>query len=166
VNRDTPVDFQLGEFLPYLVNRVGVRMVRVFQPALDRFGVSLGMWRVLAALWQSEGTRLVDLALRTSIEVSTLSRTVGALRRRGLVRSMRKGTDAREISIALTAKGRVLTGQIIPMALDYEARMAKAISLREGTELRKLLNHLYRNLEDLEAAAPIPSPRVGSTAGD
>ncbi|HEX7928267.1 MAG TPA: MarR family winged helix-turn-helix transcriptional regulator [bacterium] len=155
--------FQLGEFLPYLVNRVGVHMVRVFTPELERFGVSLGMWRVLAALWQADGVRLVDLAHRTSMEVSTLSRTVAALRRRGLVRSGRNGSnggDARTVQIALTAKGRAFTAQIIPVALEYEARMVVDIPPRERTELRRLLKRVYGNLDRLD------TPPAHASAGD
>jgi len=42
----------LDDYLPYLVNRVGVRLVASFAPAAAEHGLSVPMWRVLAVLAQ------------------------------------------------------------------------------------------------------------------
>jgi DNA-binding MarR family transcriptional regulator len=146
--------------LPYLVNRVGVHMVRIFTPELRRFGIGLGMWRVLAALWQAPGTRLIDLAALTCIEVSTLSRTVSALRRRGLVTRTRQGSDARAVRIALSPRGRALTARLIPLALEREAQMAAGLSPGELAELKRLLTRVHGTL------AGTPSATHLRAAGD
>ena len=46
----------LANYLPYLINRVGSAMVMRFTAeALVRHGLSIDMWRVLAALSQKGG---------------------------------------------------------------------------------------------------------------
>ena len=46
-----PAQLELGSYLPYLVNRVGVAIVEGFSSeALKREGLTIYMWRVLAVL--------------------------------------------------------------------------------------------------------------------
>src|SRR5271156_2530462 len=75
----------LGDYLPYLVNRVGTIIAEQFgADALARHGLSIAEWRVLAVLASNGGQRQIDLADLTSIEASTLSRLVTRLVRMGL----------------------------------------------------------------------------------
>src|SRR5277367_219986 len=70
----------LGDYLPYLVNRVGTIIAEQFgADALARHGLSIADWRVLAVLASNGGQRQIDLADLTSIEASTLSRLVTRL---------------------------------------------------------------------------------------
>jgi len=67
-------------YLPYLINRVGWLLVVDFgQNTLARHRLSIAMWRVLAVLANDGGQRQVDVASRTSIDVSTLSRVITRL---------------------------------------------------------------------------------------
>ena len=40
--------FDLARFLPYHVNRTGVRLAIAFGDDLERYGLTITMWRVLA----------------------------------------------------------------------------------------------------------------------
>ena len=75
----------LGDYLPYLVNRVGARIAASFTRELEPYSLSLPMWRVLAVLAQAGEQRQIDLAELTSIDASTLSRLVKTVQRLGLV---------------------------------------------------------------------------------
>ena len=59
--------FALADFVPYLLNRAGVRIGLAFARDIEPLGVTLPMWRVMAALWESGDRRLGDIAARTSI---------------------------------------------------------------------------------------------------
>ena len=87
---------RLDDYLPYLINRVGVSLASRFSAILRRDGISLPDWRVLAALRERNGQRLTELACRTSIEISTLSRLVGSLEASGLVTRDRRMHDSFE----------------------------------------------------------------------
>ena len=77
--------YRLSDSFPYLLNRVGVRMGELFSRRIASYGVTLPMYRVMAAFWENGDQRLGDLATVTTIEISTLSRLVGDMKRRGLV---------------------------------------------------------------------------------
>jgi DNA-binding MarR family transcriptional regulator len=92
------VAFALAEFLPYLLNRAGVKIGLSFSRDIDSFGVTLPMWRVMVALWESGDQRLGDLAARTSIDFSTLSRLLVNLQHKDYIVRRRSGLDGRALS--------------------------------------------------------------------
>src|SRR5688572_25214906 len=103
------VRLDLGSYLPYLLNRVGFAMVESFtSAALKEHGLSIDMWRVLAALSNNGEQRQVDLVGMTSIDASTMSRLVSRLVRIGLVTRSRSKKSSREVVVALSLKGRAL----------------------------------------------------------
>jgi MarR family transcriptional regulator, organic hydroperoxide resistance regulator len=137
----------LDDYLPYLVNRVGVALALHFgKDALARYGLSIEMWRVLVVLSNDGGQRQVDLGGLTSIDASTLSRMVTRLARLGFVVRRRSESDNREVEVALTAKGRSALRRLIPVARRYEAIAATGISGAELVAVKRALRRMYRNL--------------------
>lgn len=143
---DQNVKFRLGEYVPYLLSRAGVSLANNVSRELDGFGVSLPMWRVMAALLDEGEQRLGDLARLTAIELSTLSRIAAAMEARNLVTRRRSGQDARAVIIALTAEGRAKTESIVPRALDWESMAVAGMSEDEVRVLKGLLHRLYGNV--------------------
>jgi MarR family transcriptional regulator, organic hydroperoxide resistance regulator len=140
------VRFQLGDYVPYLLGRAGVTLSHNFSRELDRFSVSLPMWRVMSALLDEGEQRLGDLARITAIELSTLSRITAAMETKGLVSRRRSGQDARAVLIDLTLDGRRTSEAIVPHALDYESSAIAGMSAEEVQTLKGLLQRLYGNL--------------------
>ena len=141
--------FQLGRFLPYLINRAGARLAVAFGAAIARHGIGLQEWRVLAALHADGASRLGDLSLLTSIEMSTLSRLVGRMMRGGLVERAREDGDRRAVRIELSVKGRRVVGAIVPLAHDYERTALAGFTGAEAESLRRMLAKVFRNLDAL-----------------
>jgi Transcriptional regulators len=112
--------YRLTNSFPYLLNRVGVQMGELFSRRIAGYGVTLPMYRVMAALWETGDQRLGDLAAMTTIEISTLSRLVGEMKRRGLVTRARLKDNGRTVAINLTPKGRTLVEELIPIAIRFE----------------------------------------------
>jgi DNA-binding MarR family transcriptional regulator len=138
---------RLENFLPYLVNRVGVALVeRYSREALKAHKLTIDMWRVLAALADNGGQRQIDLAAATSIETSTVSRLVTRLVRLGLVTRRRSETSSREVIVALSAKGGALMMKLAPVALRLERAAASGLSPEEVKLLKDMLRRIYRNL--------------------
>lgn len=140
------VRFQLGDYVPYLLSRAGVSLANNFSRELDQFGITLPMWRVMAALLDEGEQRLGDLARLTAIELSTLSRIAAAMEAKGLVSRRRSGQDARAVIIGLTPDGRGKTEAIVPRALDLETAAVAGMSEEEVRTLKGLLQVLYGNV--------------------
>ena len=136
----------LGNYLPYLVNRVGFALVESFGRALKPHQLSIDMWRVLAALSNNGGQRQVDLSGMTSIDASTLSRLVSRLVRNGLVTRSRSATSSREVVVALAPKGRALVQRLIPIALKLEHAASAGLAAKDLAVVKRLLRQMYDNL--------------------
>jgi DNA-binding MarR family transcriptional regulator len=147
-------DFDLTRYLPYLINRTGVRIASAFIEELRPHGITLPMWRVLAALDHEDGQRISDVAALTSIDVSTLSRLLDAMQEKGLIERRRgNGGDARVVTVHETAAGHVLTAKIIPIARHYEEVALAGFSAKEAEALKAMLVRVYRNIAALEDEA-------------
>jgi DNA-binding MarR family transcriptional regulator len=147
------IDLDLGNYLPYLVNRVGVAMVASFTAnALKAHQLSIDMWRVLAALAHGGEQRQVDLAARTSIDASTISRIVTRLARMGLVTRRRSQNSNREVVVALTPKGGALVQRLIPVALELEAAASAGVAPKDMAVVKRALRRFYENLTKSRAA--------------
>lgn len=155
---------QLDHYLPYLINRAGVSLAAHFSAALRDAGIALQDWRVLAALRERDGQRLTELAQRTSIEVSTLSRLVGGLEANGLVGRSRDTGDARAIAIRLTADGERLTAKLTPAAQQLETAALAGLSDAEIAQLKSLLERIYGNLTALPATQGTSGVRTADSA--
>lgn len=145
---------RLDDYLPYLINRAGVSLALRFGTDLRNAGITLQDWRVLAALRERDGLRLTELAARTSIEVSTLSRMVSGLEATGHVRRDRDSGDARAIAIRLTEAGAALTATLIPAAAMLERTALTGLSETEAGQLKSLLHRVYGNLAASSAHEP------------
>lgn len=144
--------FDLGRYLPYLINRAGVRLAVSFGRQLRPRRVGIQEWRVLAALGAHGSQRLSDLAALTSIDLSTLSRLVGRMGTAGLVERTRVAGDRREVRVRLSPRGRRATQGIIPLARRYEKIALAGFSTAEAKALRDLLVRVYANLDRLDGA--------------
>ena len=144
-------DFDLTRYLPYLVNRAGVRIATAFTEVLREHDISLPMWRALAALDHADGQRISDLAALISIDVSTLSRLADAMQDKGLIERRRgNGDDARVVTVHATKSGHQLTARIIPLARHYEEVALRGFSADEERALKAMLVRVYRNIAALE----------------
>lgn len=144
-------NYKFTNSFPYLLNRVGVRIAELFAARIARYGVTPPMYRVLAALRERPDQRLGDLGAMTTIEISTLSRLVGAMKRKGLVSRRRPEDNGRTVAINLTAKGRSLVDELIPIVMHFEEVAVRNRSAAEIQWLNRALAEAYDCLNDIEA---------------
>lgn len=138
--------FDLDRFTPYLLNRAAGRIVEAFESHLAEHDVSLGQWRVLAAVWHEEELMQADISRHTSIDTSTLSRMLSGMEKRGFLRREKSSQDSRAVIVRLTAKGRKTAEALIPRALGVEKAALAGLSQADIAKLHALLRKLYDNL--------------------
>lgn len=144
--------YRLTNSFPYLLTRAGVRMGELFSAELAQIGMTLPMYRVLAALWEKDGQKLSELAVMIGLELSTLSRLIGEMQRRDLVSRRRKIGDDRSLLLSLTEAGRAQVGSLIPRAQHYEALAVRGFSAEEIATMKAAFGRILGNLS-AEASA-------------
>jgi len=152
VNGSAKLD--LDNYLPYLVNRVGIIIAEQFgAEALAPYHMSIAMWRVMAVLASTGGQRQIDLADLTSIEVSTLSRLVTRLVRMGIVSRTRSASSTREVVVKLTNKGKTQVARLVPLAREYEDAAIAGVRPEELATLKSALRRMYANVKAHQQAS-------------
>ena len=157
--------YRLSNSFPYLLNRVGVRMGELFSRRIASYGVTLPMYRVMAALWETGDQRLSDLATVTTTEISTLSRLIGEMKRKGLVTRSRLEDNGRTVAINLTAKGKTLVEELMPIAVHFEDVAIANYSDSEISRLKIVFREIYESLGSIEpeiAAVAKSQPKKSS----
>ena len=147
------LQLDLSNYLPYLLNRVGFALVESFTAdALKAHGLSIAMWRVLAALANRGELRQIDLVGMTSIDASTMSRLVTRLGRMGFVLRARSKTSSREVVVALAPKGTALVQRTIPIAHALEETTAAGLPAKDLAVVKRALRLFYDNLSKARPA--------------
>lgn len=143
--------YRLSNSLPYLLARLGVRMGDLFIRVVGKEGLTLAMYRVIAALAeQGRPLRLGELAALTSTEMSTLSRLIADMHRDGIVFRERPQSNQRSLQVSLTPNGAALAERFMPVAAHYEKVATGTMTVREAASLRATLAQIYENLDRLE----------------
>lgn len=140
--------YRLSNSFPYLLARVGIRIGGLFEEVVAKEGLTLQGYRVLAAL--SEAARplkLVELSALTSADISTLSRLVSQMYRKGILLRERPEHDQRSLQVTLTKKGEALVARFIPVAVHYEELATRTLSVEESRALKATLRQLFANLD-------------------
>jgi DNA-binding MarR family transcriptional regulator len=151
----------LKNHVPYLVTRVASLVREAVAPTLAEFDITLPMWRVLAAL-SAEGEQTVgQLLIATSVEQSTLSRTISALERRGYVSKKTQRDNARSITVSLLARGRALNERLEPHWNGNHAELVAGVDPADLEVFKHVLDQLYVNIS---AATSSPTAKMRSRA--
>jgi MarR family transcriptional regulator, organic hydroperoxide resistance regulator len=151
----------LGNYLPYLVNRVGTIIADQFgDEALAAHRLSIAMWRVMAVLAAQGSLRQIDLADLTSTDASTLSRLVTRLIRMSLVTRSRSASSNREVVVALSGKGGALVAGLIPLARAIETDASTGLSTEELAVVKRCLRRMYANMQNRPATAGARPRRI------
>ncbi len=142
--------YKFTDSFPYLLNRVGVRMGELFSRRIASYGITLPMYRVMAALREVPDQRLNDLAAMTTVELSTLSRLIGTMEKMKLVSRSRLENNARTVAINLTDAGMEVLKELMPIAQHFEQVAVSKLSPAALKTLKKNLSEIYDLLDTLE----------------
>ena len=142
--------YRLTNSVPYLLNRLGVRMGALFSRRIAPYGLSLPMYRVLAALSERADQKLGELSEMTTIDLSTMSRLIGAMVRHGWVSRVRLPNDERTVRINLTMQGKELASSLMQEAQHYEDVAISSLKSPVIAKLKSDLIQIYNALDLLE----------------
>lgn len=115
----------LENFATYLMNRIMARYNAGLRDDMAALGLTTPKMRALAVLSVIDSPLIGELSVYSVVESSTLSRTLDALERDGMIRRATDSSDSRATRVTLTQAGREAFEGIWPAMLrNYEAMFA------------------------------------------
>ena len=114
----------------------------VLRAKLQRDGLSTAQYYLLRVLWEEEGLSQRKLSERVCTTEPTTQSALLGMEKKGLVRRVKNKIDRRANHIYLTAKGRKLEIELIPVAIDINNMASKGISKSD----LKLFNEVIKKI--------------------
>jgi DNA-binding MarR family transcriptional regulator len=138
--------FRLEDHLFFHFSQILARRTRAINARLRPYGLDYSRWRALAVLQEHPGATMGELADLTSVDRTTLTRTLGLMEEAGLIVRRERKSDRRSLTISLTAKGRRMFARILPLTLAETDRALTGFSSQEIGTLRDRLKRMAENL--------------------
>jgi len=133
----------LFDFLPYLLSITSNAVSgRIAQEYRTRFSLSVPEWRVMAVLGDSGPLTQRELTGLTLMDKVAVNRACKVLEVRSLISRRPNALDGRSHLLELTASGREMHGQIMPLAVGMEQRLFSVLSAEETAQFRALLERV------------------------
>ena len=135
---------RLAEFLPYQLsiasNAVSVRIAEQYR---KRFALKTTEWRIMAVLGDHGALTQRELSQQTLMDKVPVNRACKKLEDRGLAKRSPNAKDGRSHLLELTAEGRAIHGEVMPMAKDIEREIFSTLDDAEQERFREMLRRLF-----------------------
>jgi DNA-binding MarR family transcriptional regulator len=140
--------FSLRGFLPYQLAVLADYTSSCFAEVYSKkFGLSIPEWRVLATVGERDMLRAKDIEAERHLHKTVVSRAIAKLRARGLVELKNNSEDRRESFLLLTAKGRKLYSEIVPLARTYSDEILASLSATQRAGLESSLERMMQRID-------------------
>ena len=138
-------DFDLEEFLPYLLNQAAEATSRGFQSVYrERYGMTRTQWRVMANLGKFGSMTARDICAISHIEKSKVSRSVTALEAAGILIRTPSEQDRRVEHLALSERGSMIFRELGRLARDYDEDLRHELGIEAVADFRRMLLQLAK----------------------
>lgn len=139
-------DFLITDSPFYLIARTAGRYAMDLENALRTIDMDVPSWRALMIVHETNPSSVSEIADRAVIRLSTMTRVVQRLEKRGLVKLDVRATDARVTEVYLTPAGLRTVAQVRAIASRIYNIAFHDLSPAEIATLNTLLGRVFRNL--------------------
>ncbi|MCH8959411.1 MAG: MarR family transcriptional regulator [Proteobacteria bacterium] len=141
----------LEEFLPYRLSVLSNTVSRGISAAyVDRFGLSIREWRIIAVLGRYPGLSAAEIVKLTAMDKVAVSRAVTKLTGKGRLKRSLSAADKRRSVLVLSKEGIRLFDQISPLAKSYEERLLECLAREDQDKLSDILDNLQKQARALQ----------------
>ncbi len=130
----------LEEFFPYhtrlFYRQVSSAVTRVYE---TRYGLKPYEWRTMAILGPDGDFTANEIVTRSSMDKVSVSRAITSLKQRKWILSKANKHDGRSRLIRLSAAGKTVYQELVPLMLEVEQKLLSVYTTEEVAELRRLM---------------------------
>lgn len=139
-------EFRIEDWPFYLIARTAGRYAMDMENALRRLDLDLASWRALMLVHERDPSGVSEIAERAVIRLSTMTRVIQRLEKRGLVKLTRRASDARVTEVNITSSGERVVGEVRTIASHIYSVAFRDMSAADIETLNALLRRVYGNL--------------------
>lgn len=139
----------------YLVRDANIAVGKALRRRLAGYGMTLGQYYFMRALWIEEGLSQRELSRRVGTTEPTTASVLRLLEKNGLVRRVRNRRDRRTINIFPTQRGRSLKSELLRVAISINEIATEGFSDTDVEKLKQLMAAMKANLDRDERSSPV-----------
>lgn len=143
-----PQTYTSRDSVGYLIRRLYTLLLARFEGALAQADFTLTQWIVLSQLRDGMARTASDLASDLDHDSGAITRVLDQLEQRGFLQRKRSAQDRRVVELKLTAAGKAIVEQLLPLVVDQTNEALAPLSKSEFAQLR---GYLVRLLEHAQA---------------
>ena len=137
---------RLRDYLPYRLSVATNAVSRLIARAYEtEFSLKIPQWRLLAVLADEGPMTQQALCGQTIMDKVTVMRAAQGLLQRRLIKRLPNARDGRSHRLAMTAAGKRLYEQIVPLALNYQTQLLTGIERSDIARLEQMLSTLEQS---------------------
>lgn len=138
--------------IDYLVRMIRMREIYAIELLLGPLGLNLSAWYPLAVLQVEDGMSQRELGARLNLKDAAIGKAVDPLEIAGLVERRKDKEDRRKALVCLTPDGKTLARKVAKIRRNLRAVILDGLSEEEQRSLRKMLERIYKNIDDFVAS--------------
>ena len=136
-------EFDLEQFLPYLLNQAAEATSRSFEQIYSaKYGMTRTQWRVMANLGKFGAMTAKDICKISHIEKTKVSRAIAVLEERKFLTRQVSANDRRAENLSLTTSGQRTFKQLGQRALDYDHQLREQLGANVSETFVSVLKSL------------------------
>ncbi len=109
-------DLRLENQLCFRVHRLSRQFIGLYQPLLNRLGLTYPQYLVMLVLWEEDSMDYQELADRLDYSTGTLTPVIQRLEQAGLIQREKCSVDRRRTQVCLLPDGEALRSEVEAMA--------------------------------------------------
>lgn len=123
-------------------------LTQAYHPLLSEQGLTYPQYLVLLVLWEKDGQPVNDIAKRLCLETNTVTPLLQRMEKEGIITRAKGKTDARQMIVSLTQKGRALQKSLtnVPKAVG-SAVICDSVSPENLPALFRMLDDIIAKLK-------------------
>ncbi|WP_454190564.1 MarR family winged helix-turn-helix transcriptional regulator [Paenibacillus sp. Marseille-Q7038] len=116
-------ELKLENQLCFAIYACSREITKLYQPHLDKIGVTYSQYLVLMVLWEREECTVKEIGEALYLDSGTLTPSLKRMQTAGLINRERSVHDERKVLVSLTEKGKMLQDEAvhIPNAMRNQA---------------------------------------------
>ncbi|EEA01623.1 transcriptional regulator, MarR family [Burkholderia sp. H160] len=141
-----PDEYRTEESVAFKMNMVRLLLGAEIDRKLAASKLSAIQWGILKALFDERARTPTALCRILLADGSIMTRKLDSLEKRGLIERIRSTSDRRSVELALTANGRQLLRETLPLIVETSNRQLRGFAVDEVETVRNLLDRMIANL--------------------
>ena len=139
-------EFKIADSPFYLIVRTARRYEMDMEEALRRIDMDIPSWRAIMLVHEQNPSSVSEIADRAVTRLSTMTRVIQRLEKRGLVKLDTRAADARVTEVFITPHGEKVVEQVRAVASRIYQSTFKDLSAAEVETLNSLLLRVFNSL--------------------